>query len=150
MATSTVVPVDNRKTAKKRVFDLDKFEKVTLEAKYDEPKPLTDVGELSQFDSKQVLAYVNEGLKRQAWKDARASIPGASPKVVNQTVNAFRLYMFTDKLVKDEKGEITPESKKAQTQAIYAFIRANEPILSSIREFSARAQDEDENEDDDE
>lgn len=146
MAT-TAVPITGKKIAKKRVFDLDKFEKVTLEAQYDEPSPLTDVTELGKFDSKQVLAYVNEGLKRQAWKDARASIPGASPKVVNQTVNAFRLYMFTDKLVKDSAGEVTPESRKLQTQAIYAFIRANEPILNSIREFSARAVDEDEEDD---
>ncbi len=126
-------------TAKKRIFNLDTFEKETKEVTYDLPEPLTSKEQLAGLDEKVLLQFVNSGMERQAWKDARASISGASPKMVNDTVNAFRGYMFTDVIEKDAQGEVTPESRKKQTQAIYAFIRSNESILNGLKAAAERA-----------
>lgn len=153
MAT-TVQPTPEVKVnvgvAKKRVFNLDSFEKETKEVQYEVPAPFTKVDEILGMDETKLLAIVNEGNKRQAWKEARAKISGISPKLINQTVNTFRMYMFQDLVEKDSKGEVTPESRKKQTTAIYAFIRGNEQILNSLKDAALRAAASEDEEDDNE
>jgi hypothetical protein len=148
MATTTV-PVALKKIAKKRVFDLEKFEKKTVEKEYEVPSPLTSVDDVLGLDGVKLLAYVNSGREREAWKEARNSIEGISPKVVNQTVNTFRLYMFPD-LVEMVNGEQTADSRKKHTQAIYSFIRSTPQIIDSLREAQKRAAASNEDDDDDE
>lgn len=137
--------------AKRRVFDLDKFEKVTKEVKYDIPTPLKTIEEVQALDSEKVLKLVNAGLKRMAMVDAKNSIAGVNLKAVNQMVNTFRLLPpYSGMAQKDASGEITKESKKAQTQAIYAFIKSNEAILTMLRDAMTATTDEDEDEEENE
>jgi hypothetical protein len=148
MATPIVAPT-NQKVAKKRVFDLDTFEKKTVEVKYDSPIPFTKVDDVIGLPEDKLLKYVNKGVEREAWQIARASIVGVSPKAINITVNAFRQYMFQDLVETNAEGDQTPESRKKQTQAIYAFIRSNEQILNSMKDAAKRAAEASEENDDD-
>ena len=140
----------NKAIAKKRVFDLDKFEKKTVEREYEVPTPFTSVDQVLGMDEKVLLAIVNEGAKRQAWKDARNQIAGVSPKIINQFVNSCRLFMFPELVVRDDKGDQTADSRKAHTQAIYAFIRSNEQMLNSLKEAAKRAAESGDDEDEEE
>lgn len=152
MATSQTSPA--MKLAKKRVFDLEKFEKVTKTAEYAVPAPFTKVDEILGMEETKLLGLVNEGLARQAWKEARAAIPGASPKIVNQLVSAFRMLPPHSTLLEGLDAEKNPTEYKAarakQTQSVYAFIRSTPGIIDSIREAAAKANVEDEDEDDSE
>ncbi len=133
-----------QKTAKKRVFDLDKFEKVSVERVYTVPADLTDVKQLAVIEPAELLKLVNIAQKREALKAAKASIPGASPKIVNQMVNVFRMVPPYCDIFDEAK----PESRKDQTQAIYTFIRSNESILQSLKDAAVRATEEDDDEED--
>lgn len=136
--------------AKKKVFDLDKFEKVTREVSFSAPAKLTSMDQVLNLDEKKVLEIVNLGLVRQAWKDARNSIQGVSPKIINQFVNVWRMLPpYSEMVEKDEKGDITKESRRKQTQAIYAFIKSQESILNSLKQAAANATPDDEDEDED-
>lgn len=145
MSDTNVTVVEG--VAKRRVFDLDKFERVTVEVKYSVPAPLTDVSQVSSIPAEQLLKVVNAGLKRQALLDAKASIKGTSPKIVNQMVNAWRfLPPYSDLVKKDANGDVTAESRKAQTQAIFAFIKSQPAILDALKAASLAATDEDDEE----
>lgn len=150
MATATVTPVSNKGTAKKRVFNLDTFEKETKEVQYDKPTPLTSVDQVLEVPAETLLKVVNIGLEREAWRNARNQISGVSPKIINQYVNTSRMFMFTNLVEKDSEGNQTPDSRKKQTQAIYSFIRSNEMILNSLKEAAARSVDSDEDDSDEE
>lgn len=151
MATATAVPT-GQKVAKKKVFDLDKFEKATVEVKYNVPAPLTSMDQVLNLDEKQVLSIMNLGLARDAWKNARNAIQGVSPKIINQFVNVWRMLPpYSEMVEKDESGAVTKDSRRKQTQAIYAFIKSQESILNSLKQAAANASnDEDEDEDDSE
>lgn len=151
MAT-TMTPAGEKLTAKKKVFDLDKFEKVTKTVEYSRPTPLKSMDEVLNLDEKTVLSIVNLGLVRNAWKEARNSIQGVSPKIINQFVNVWRMLPpYSEMTEKDSDGSVTKESRRKQTQAIYAFIKSQESILNSLKQAAANATpDEDEDEDDNE
>lgn len=151
MAT-TITPASDKLVAKKKVFDLDKFEKVTREVAFNRPAPLKSMDEVLNLDEKVVLSIVNLGLVRQAWKDARASIAGVSPKIINQFVNVWRMLPpYSEMVEKDSDGNVTKESRRKQTQAIYAFIKSQESILNSLKQAAQNAPvDEDEDEDSEE
>lgn len=151
MAT-TITPAGEKLVAKKKVFDLDKFEKVTKEVAFNRPAPLKSMDEVLNLDEKVVLSIVNLGLVRQAWKDARASIAGVSPKIINQFVNVWRMLPpYSEMVEKDSDGNVTKESRRKQTQAIYAFIKSQESILNSLKQAAQNAPaDEDEDETDEE
>lgn len=137
--------------AKKKVFDLDKFEKVTREVSFEKPAPLTSMDQILNLDEKRVLAIVNLGLVRQAWKDARNSIQGVSPKIINQFVNVWRMLPpYSEMVEKAEDGSVTKESRRKQTQAIYAFIKSQESILNSLKQAAANASNNDDDEEEDE
>lgn len=134
--------------AKKKVFDLDKFEKVNKEVQYERPTALKSMDEVLNLDEKLVLEIVNLGLLRQAWKSARQSIAGVSPKIINQFVNVWRMLPpYSEMTEKDSDGNVTKESRRKQTQAIYAFIKSQESILESLKAAAANASTEDEDED---
>lgn len=141
-ATPTLVETPKgpaKSTAKKKVFDLEKFEKVSKEVEYLEPEPLTSLDQVLQLDEAKALEYVNLGLSRDAWKTARKSIEGVSPKIINQFCNVFR--------------QLPPYSeetdRKKQTAAIYVFIKSQEQILNSLKLAAAAAPADDDNDDDD-
>lgn len=138
--------------AKRRVFDLEKFEKVTKEVKYNIPSPLKTIEEVQALDSEKVLKLVNAGLKRMAMVEAKNSIQGVNLKAVNQMVNTFRLLPpYSGMAEKDSNGEVTKESKKTQTQAIYAFIKSNEAILQMLKDaMTATSTEEEEEEEENE
>lgn len=143
--------VTSKLKARKKVFDLDKFEKVTKEVEYEKPAPLKSMDDVLNLDEKVVLGIMNLGLARQAWKDARSSISGASPKLVNQFVNVFRMIPpHSEMIEKDLEGNPTKESRKRQTLAIYAWIKGQENILAGLKAAAANASSADEDEDEDE
>lgn len=137
--------------AKKKVFDLDKFEKVTKEVQFSKPAPLTSMDQILNLPEKDVLAIVNLGLVRNAWKEARNSIQGVSPKIINQFVNVWRMLPpYSEMVEKDADGSPTKESRRKQTQAIYAFIKSQDQILASLKAAAANATNDEEEEEDDE
>lgn len=149
MATATV-NAGSKLVAKKKVFDLDKFEKVTKEVQYDRPTPLKSMDEVLNLDEKTVLSIVNLGLVRNAWKEARNSIQGVSPKIINQFVNVWRMLPpYSEMTEKDSDGSVTKESRRKQTQAIYAFIKSQESILNSLKQAAANAPADSDDEDED-
>jgi len=134
-------------SVKKRVFDLLKFEKVTL-AKEVEFLPVSSIPEaVSRLgnDEKKFLDVVNSGLKRQARIDAKAEMSSenaGSPKVISQFVATFRLMpQFA-----------TIADKKEQTLAIYAFLKSTPALFEGIKAAASAAlateteEDEDESE----
>lgn len=143
-------------TVKKRVFNLDKFEKESLEAQ-GTFTPLTAVENLAEIEPAKLLSLVNAGLEKEAKKTAKASIAGASPKVVNTFVNAFRLIapyskMFVmdgENIKKDAEGN-SEVDRKAQTQAIYAMIKSNPAMLEGLKEAAAADSGDDDDESDNE
>lgn len=141
----TPTTASNKLVAKKKVFDLDKFEKVSVEKEYERPAKVTSMDQVLNLDEKQVLEIVNLGLLRQAWKEARNSIAGVSPKIINQFVNVWRMLPPYSTIVEnDTDGKPTKESRRKQTQAIYAFIKSQESILESLKQAAAAATDDDE------
>ena len=147
MSTTVVTPTANKLVAKKKVFDLDKFEKVTKEVQFEKPAPLTSMDQVLNLDEKQVLAIMNLGLVRDAWKQARNSIQGVSPKIINQFVNVWRMLPpYSEMTEKDGNGDVTKESRRKQTQAIYAFIKSQENILESLKAAAANASTDEEDE----
>lgn len=153
MATQPVPTGQKEFTVKKRVFNLDKFEKESLEAK-GTFTPLSAIENLQGLEPAKLLTLVNAGLEKEAKKAAKATIGGASPKVVNTFVNAFRLIAPYSKMVekdaegapkKDADGNVVVD-RKAQTQAIYAMIKSNPVMLEGLKE-AAVADSDDEDED---
>lgn len=150
MSTTVVTPTANKLVAKKKVFDLDRFEKVTKEVQFEKPAPLTSMDQVLNLDERQVLAIMNLGLVRDAWKQARNSIQGVSPKIINQFVNVWRMLPpYSEMVEKDSDGSITKESRRRQTQAIYAFIKSQENILNSLKQAAANAPADSDDDDDD-
>lgn len=147
MASTSVSPT---LVAKKRVFDLDKFERVAKSVNYTPPAPLTSIEQVQALDSVTVLSLVNKGLLRQALLDAKKTIQGVNPKAVNSMVNTFRMLPpYSGMVEKDAEGAQTPESRKKQTQAIYAFIKSNEAILQMLKDaMTAQDTEDDEDEND--
>lgn len=149
--TNEVKLAANERIAKRRVFDLDKFEKVTKEVKFTLPEKLTSIEQVQAMDAEKVLKLVNAGMNREALIEAKNSIQGVNLKAVNQMVNTFRLLPpYSGMAVKDANGEVTKESKKTQTQAIYAFIKSNEAILTMLKDAMTAGSDEEEEEEDSE
>ena len=137
--------VSSKKIAKANLFDLDKFERRTVETEYELPavdsmeKALEFVGN----DQGKLLEVINTGLQRLALSQAKASLRTdtlVSPKVVGGFVKQFQpLYPAKN----DSK-----EAKKEQAQKIYAFIRSQEAILTLIKSIAAATADQDDDEDD--
>lgn len=144
---TTEAKASNKLVAKKKVFDLDKFEKVSKEVEYEKPAPVKTMDEVLNLPEDKVLRIVNLGLQRDAWKEARNSIAGVSPKIINQFVNVWRMLPpYSQMIEKDESGADTKESRRKQTQAIYSFIKSQEQILESLKAAAASSTDEDEEE----
>lgn len=144
----TEAPAVVKAKAARRIFDLDKFERVRKEVEYEVPSALTSIEEVQALDPAKLLLIVNAGLKRQALLEAKASIQGVNPKVVNQMVNTFRLLPpYSGMVEKAEDGSVTKDSKKKQTLAIYSFIKSNEAILQMLKDAMSTAVEEDEDED---
>ncbi len=132
--------VSNKFVAKMNLFDLDKFERRTVETEYtfSEVDSMEKALEVLQNDNGKLLEVINVGLKRLALAEAKASLRSdtlVSPKVVGGFVNQFKpLYPAKN----DSK-----EAKKEQAQKIYAFIRGQEAILTLIKSIAAATADDD-------
>lgn len=143
----TATQTGGQLVAKKKVFDLEKFEKVTKEVAFNRPTPLKSMDEVLNLPEKDVLEIVNLGLVRNAWKQARASITGVSPKIINQFVNVWRMLPpYSEMVEKDSDGGVTKESRRKQTLAIYSFIKSQPSILESLKAAAANASADDEDE----
>lgn len=134
---------------KKRVFDLEKFERVTLEGKTDF-EPVKSAQEAVAHpvianDNEKFLGVVNEGLRRAIMRDAKSRLVSenaGSMKVISQFCNTFRF-------VPPYSGI---ENRKEQTKAIYAFVRGNDVLFQAIKAAAqaalAAGEVDDEDEDD--
>ena len=133
-----------KKIARSNLFDLEKFERKTVEKEY-EFTPISSMEKALEAvgnDSAKLLDVINTGLARLALSEAKASLRSdslVSPKVVGGFVNQFKpLYPAKN----DSK-----EAKKEQAQKIYAFIRGQEAILAAIKSVAAAIGDQDDDED---
>ncbi len=138
--TAEVTATPEKITVKNNLFDLEKFERRTVE-KDIEFLPVDSMEkalEALQNDNGKLLDVINVGLRRMAITDAKASLRTdqlVSPKVVGGFVKQFQpLYPAKN----DSK-----EARKEQAQKIYAFIRGQEAILSLIRSIAAATADDD-------
>jgi hypothetical protein len=163
MATSTVNPTEQKKTwleqiidpkqdgvvetpfgfkirpngeyeARKSVFDIDKLERETVTAKY-QIKNLVTAEDLEKLPVEHKLALVNLGLQRQALMEAKQTIAGFNAKAVNNFINNFRfMVQFKD-----------IQNRKEQSTEIMKFIRANPPLMETLKVIGNEP-DEDEEE----
>jgi hypothetical protein len=133
-------PVAEKFIAKSNLFDLDKFERRTVEKEYTfaPVESMEKALEAVQNDNAKLLEVINTGLKRLALSEAKASLRSdslVSPKVVGGFVNQFKpLYPAKN----DSK-----EARKEQAQKIYAFIRGQEAILTLIKSIAAATAEDD-------
>lgn len=134
-----------KKVAKSNLFDLDKFERRTVEKEY-EFTPVDSMEKALEFvgnDQGKLIDVINTGLARLALSEAKQSLRTdslVSPKVVGGFVKQFQpLYPAKN----DSK-----EAKKEQAQKIYAFIRSQEAILTLIKSIAAATANEDDEDDD--
>jgi hypothetical protein len=130
---------------KKRVFDLVKFEKVTLTGNYSFAPVQSVQDAIARIgnDQSKLLNLLNEALRRQAMRDAKASLASSdagSSKVVNQFVSTFRLMPQFASI----------QDKKEQTQAIYSFIKSTPAMFEGIKAAAIAALATDEEEEDEE
>ena len=142
--TETISNVQ-KKVAKSNLFDLDKFERRTVEKEY-EFTPVDSMEKALEFvgnDQGKLIDVINTGLARLALSEAKQSLRTdslVSPKVVGGFVKQFQpLYPAKN----DSK-----EAKKEQAQKIYAFIRSQEAILTLIKSIAAATANEDDEDDD--
>lgn len=144
MATSNVTPVAPatetpkgiKKIVKRNVFDLGKFERVSLEKEVYLPLAPTTMEEALAAvdnDDAKLLKVIAKGLRSMAISEAKNSIAltgdFVSPKVVSGTVNQFKA-LYPPK--SDSKADV-----KAAKDQLYSFVRANEGLVNVIRITSA-------------
>ena len=136
-------------TVKRNVFDLEKFERVTLEGtvEFTPDKTMEEATASAGNNVEEFLKVWNIGKRRMAVVSKRKALTSpnaANSKIVAQFVRTFSLIPpFSD------MKENTAEERKAKRQAIYSMIRGNEMILSGIKAASAAAVDNDEDDEDD-
>lgn len=169
MATSPVVPdtqtaplsTETVLTVKKQIFDLDKMEKVSVEKSYSVPAPITVDGLANVSADDMVIAW-NKYQSSKARKEAKDSITGADPGVINTFLRGYKIlpmfFIGSDgKRITDENGKIVNRltdavekriDKKQQLAAIWAFINANPGMKESLREAAMNAQSTEEDSDD--
>ncbi len=137
----------------KNLFDLDSFERKTIEKEitlqvvpsFD--KILDAVGN----DESVAVKVFNKGYRREQINDAKRSIAAdnlVSPKAVSGFVNQFKAMFPIDRSQLDSKGDPTPEGRKSQLQSIYALIRATPALLQAIRAQAAALAAMEDDEDD--
>lgn len=126
--------------ARRRVFDLDTFEKKTVEAPYSYPV-YKDGAELADLDEKELLELVNIGAQRVALIAAKRSIPGASYTHLAKVLAGFKtMPMFA----KAKFG-----SREEQDAAILAVIRQNDAMFQMIKDQVSQLADTDSDDDSD-
>jgi hypothetical protein len=128
-------------TAKKRVFDLDKFEKVTKEVQYEAPVALTDVSQLANIESARLLSLVNKGLSREALMNAKNSIEGVSTSLIMKFIAGFRML---------PQFATSKDDRKKQTAEVLSFIRSFPPIMEQLKAAALASTPEDEENEDNE
>lgn len=148
--TETSAPIKGATevTFKKRAFDLNKFERVSLEGKFTYV-PVTSLEEAMakvDNDTEKFMDLVNAGLKREQLMDAKASLTLGDPNIV-ASAKAIMQFAANFKAV-PPYSKIA--DKKEQKKAIFAFIRSNEGLMAALRTIAAATPDvaDDEDEDD--
>src|SRR5581483_11098701 len=124
MGSVAVTPTEGTFTgvARKRIFNLETMEKETKEVPYSGTL-YKDTSELSNLDSDTLLKLVNIGAKRQALLEAKASIQGASAKIVNSFVNQFRMF----------PAFASVADRKEQTSKIMAYINSQQFLIEQLK-----------------
>ena len=171
MATNVVVPaepvVEEKSTetvltVKKQIFDLEKMEKVSVEVSYTVPPPITE-DDLVNVEPKDMVLALNKFSAWKARKDAKDSITGADPSVINNFLRGYKILpmFFIDKngkRITDENGKLVNRlndavqekiDKKQQLAAIWNFINSNPTMKESLRDAAMNAQSEESEEDSD-
>jgi hypothetical protein len=108
--------------ANKSVFDIEKLERETQTADY-KVENLVTAEDLEKLSVDHKLALVNLGLQRQALMEAKQSIAGYNAKAINNFINNFR-FMVQFKDIKNRKDQSTE---------IMKFIRANQPLMETLK-----------------
>lgn len=139
-------------------FDLDKFEKVTVEKEIPPftPKTADEVLALVSADNTILVKSVNAFLKRSALRAVKLEVAalGGDTAIVSALAKPFRAmppWSVMYELGPDGKPLVDSEgnkvvNRKAQTASIYDFIRANPSLVASIKQATLEAAA---NEDDD-
>ena len=140
---STVI----EKVIKRKLFDLEKFEQVAKEGKisFTPAKSMTEFLARIENDEATALKVANAGLMRLAVQDARKALGGenlVSPKAVSIFVNQFRPNF---PLTADTK-----EAKKAQTAAVWKWIKDQPELLKAMKLVIAATAQVSDDEDEDE
>jgi hypothetical protein len=121
--------------ANKSVFDIVKLERETKTADYQVENKINEE-DLKNLSIEHTLALVNLGLQRQALMEAKQSIAGYNAKAINNFINNFRfMVQFKDIKV-----------RKEQSEKIMEFIRANPPLMETLKVIGNEPDEDDEEE----
>lgn len=157
MATTITSPETGEKSTpetrkvSKLVFDFETMEKTRKEATITLPEKLTDPSQLAQYTDKEMLDFVNSYRIKQAISAAKKEIAGPSPSAVWKFIAGFRLLPDFAKLDTGENRtkEQQKNDRKAQTTAIFAWIKTIPVLLDQVKALGD-AGDEENDEDEDE
>lgn len=158
MATNNVTPSpalaegQEKITYKKRAFDLNKFERVSLEGElvFTPAKSLEEVlVDRVNGDEKKLLELVNRSLKREEVNEAKATLVASkgNPDLVS---SAKAIMQFAANFYTLPQFAKETDKKKRKT-AVFAFIRSNEPLMAALKTIANAipVTDEDDEEDED-
>lgn len=134
-------------TFKKRVFDLDKFERITLEGKV-EYKSVTSLPEAIERignDQARLIQLLDEALARETKREAKKNMV-TNGNVGNATVVTGFVNTFSQMPPFNAMPETTPEERQHKRQQIYSFIKGIPQIMEGIRSSAASGLDAEEDE----
>lgn len=139
-----------KKVVKARIFDLEKFAKVTLEKEITIPADASNLKEALERvgnDQAKLLSVVNVGLKRNLLTETRKAMQAESGGVDTSTIAKFvAAIRMMPKFAKMNPTNEPGEARKKQTQAIYEYIKANPVLLEDLKESAMESEADEEEE----
>lgn len=139
-----------KKVVKARIFDLEKFAKVTLEKEITIPADASNLKEALERvgnDQAKLLSVVNVGLKRNLLTETRKTMQAESGGVDTSTIAKFvAAIRMMPKFSKMNPTNEPGEARKKQTQAIYEYIKANPVLLEDLKESAMESEADEEEE----
>lgn len=130
--------------AKKRGFDLEKMERVSIEVpgEFHKAKSMQEVLERISSDDAKLVDIYNAWALRDAKYQAKRNAGGGlvNTKIVNTFVNAFRML----------PPYSLEKERTVQTEMIFGFIKGQPALLESLKQAAAQVEDDDDEDGDDE
>lgn len=143
-----------KKVVKARFFDIEKFEKRTVEKEIEVRPDVTSVKEALEAvgnDQAKLVSLCNVALKRMQLLEVKKQLQEANGGVDTGTISKFvAAFRLMPKFAKMNPSNDPGDKRKAQTKAIYDYIKANPMLLEDLKQSALEAEDEDDSDSEEE